>query len=87
MVYHAGVRIEVLCFAAARDAVGAPRLEIELGAGSTVESALAALVARHPALRPLVPRLRCAVNEEFATGARALQEGDTLAVIPPVSGG
>jgi len=33
MVYHVGMRIEVLCFAAARDAVGTARLEIEVRDG------------------------------------------------------
>ena len=87
MVYHVTMRIEVLCFAAARDALGAPRLEIELGDGATVNDAAAALVERSPALAALAPGLRFAVNEEFASPGRALHDRDTLALVPPVSGG
>jgi len=86
--YHLeAMQIEVLCFASARDAVGAPRLVLELGEGATVRTALAALAERHPALRAGLGALRCAVNEDFADASRGLAPGDTLALLPPVSGG
>ncbi len=87
MVYHVRMRIEVLCFAAARDATGAPRLELELHEGATVGDAEAALTERCPALRPLASGLRYAVNEEFAPRSSVLHDRDTLALVPPVSGG
>ena len=82
-----GVRIEVLCFAAARDAVGEATLSLELESGACVADARSVLVARHPALMRAVPALRFAVNEAFVTTDHVLQEGDTLALLPPVSGG
>jgi len=81
------MRIEVLCFATARDAVGASRLELEIEEGSTVASTLAVLAARHPGLGPGLASLRCAVNEEFVAAETRLRPGDILALIPPVSGG
>jgi molybdopterin converting factor small subunit len=45
------------------------------------------LVERYPALGPLAPGLRYAVNEEFASPDRELRDRDTLALVPPVSGG
>jgi molybdopterin converting factor small subunit len=81
------VLVEVLCFAAARDAVGAARLPLELQAGATVGTAVDLLVERRPALGPLVVSLRFAVAAEFVAREQALQEGDTLALLPPVSGG
>jgi molybdopterin converting factor subunit 1 len=88
MVYHPWmVRIEVLCFAAARDATGVPTVRLELGTGATVEATIASLVERHPGLRRLVPALRYAVNEEFVPVTQELRDGDVLALIPPVSGG
>jgi len=80
-------RIEVLCFAIARDAVGTSQFELELRDGATVGTVMASLVERHPALRPLLDRMRYAVNQDFAPPTRALIDGDTLALIPPVSGG
>jgi molybdopterin synthase catalytic subunit len=81
------VRIEVLLFASLRDRAGTDRLRLELGNGARVETALDAVVERLPALRAALPSLRCAVNEEFAAADRRLETGDTLALIPPVSGG
>jgi molybdopterin converting factor subunit 1 len=81
------MRIEVLCFAIARDAVGAAQLELELATATTVGAVAAALAENHPALRPLLDRMRYAINEEFVPPTRALADGDTLALIPPVSGG
>lgn len=82
-----GVRIAVFCFAAARDAVGEATLSLELEPGARVAEARARLVARHPELQRAVPALRFAVNEEFVTADHVLQDGDTLALLPPVSGG
>ena len=81
------VRIQVLCFAAARDAVEAARVELDLQDGATVESGIAGLADRHPRLRAMLPTLRYAVNEEFAPASQPLRDGDVLALIPPVSGG
>jgi molybdopterin converting factor small subunit len=66
------IRIEVLCFAIARDAVGASELQVEVAAGTTVGAVMATLAERHPALRPLLERMRFAVNEDFAPPTRRL---------------
>ena len=81
------MRIHVLCFASVRDVVGAGRIELEMAAGATVDTALAALADRTPQLGPLLGTLRVAVDEEFAAGADVLHPGATLALLPPVSGG
>lgn len=81
------MRIQVLCFAAVRDALGAGRIELELDPGATVDVALAALAARTPEFSPLIATLRVAVDEEFAAGSDVLQPGATLALLPPMSGG
>lgn len=39
------------------------------------------------ALAPLAGSLRFAVNQSFATRETPLQDGDEIAVLPPVSGG
>lgn len=77
----------MLCFAVLRDIVGAPRLVLELGEGATVADAVAALAERHPALGSAAGSLRFAVDEEFVDAGHALRSGNTLALIPPVSGG
>jgi molybdopterin synthase catalytic subunit len=84
---YPNVRVRVLHFAVVRERVGSDTEELELPHGATVADAVAALVARHPALDAIVPRLRTAVNRTFAEPAAALADGDELALIPPVAGG
>jgi molybdopterin converting factor subunit 1 len=80
------VRATVLYFAAARERAGLAREELELSA-RTVRDALRELVARHPALEPLSPHVRIAVNQAFAQLDDPLPEAGELALIPPVAGG
>ncbi|HJL15842.1 MAG TPA: molybdopterin converting factor subunit 1 [Sandaracinaceae bacterium LLY-WYZ-13_1] len=80
--------IEVLYFAAVRDLTGLEREEIPLPADvSSVEELGAHLEARHDALRGRLGQVRFAVNEEFAEPARRVNDGDVVALIPPVAGG
>lgn len=81
------MRITVLYFAAAREAAGTDREELELPPGAEVATALEVAATRHPALRPLLPRCRVAVQQHFASRETRLQEGDEVALIPPVAGG
>jgi len=81
------IKITALLFGQAREAVGAGQLEIEVAPPATVAVAFAALVARHPKLAPMERSLLFAINEEYAGREQALNDGDQLAVLPPVSGG
>ena len=81
------MNISLLFFASAQDATGTADLAWECSPGSTVEQCAIELATRFPALQELVPRVRFAVNAEFATLSTVLKEGDTLAFLPPMSGG
>ena len=81
------MRIEVLLFASAREAVGETRTTIEAPEGAAVGSVLELLLERHPALAPARGSLRFAVNEDFVGPDHVLRSGDRLALLPPVSGG
>lgn len=74
-------------FAALRERVGASEGELALDSGATVDQAWAALSQRHPQIAPMGPSVAFAVNREYVDRAHALQDGDELALIPPVSGG
>jgi molybdopterin synthase sulfur carrier subunit len=52
-----------------------------------VTAVFAALVAQKPDLQQWESVLRYAVNLEFVSPETLLQEGDAVALIPPVSGG
>jgi molybdopterin synthase catalytic subunit/molybdopterin synthase sulfur carrier subunit len=79
--------VRLLCFAAARDLVGAGELAWSVPAGADVAALRASLFARFPALAGHARSLRFAVNGEYARDDRLLGEGDEVAVIPPVAGG
>jgi molybdopterin synthase catalytic subunit len=81
------VKIRVLFFGAARDAVGSNPVEISLDAPATVQSAYQSLVERFSGLERFGRSLLFAVNQEYATRETLLEENDELAVFPPVSGG
>jgi molybdopterin converting factor subunit 1 len=81
------VKIRVLFFGAARDAVEATSMELSLDAPATVSSAFRKLAEKFSDLERFGRSLLFAVNQEYATPETRLQENDELAVFPPVSGG
>lgn len=81
------MRIRLLAFASAGDALGATETEIELPAGSRVADLKARLDRQHPALSPLWPRLALAVDGGIVGPEAELSDGCEVALLPPVSGG
>jgi molybdopterin synthase catalytic subunit len=79
--------VRILYFAVVRERLGCDSEEIDLAPGTTAADLLTELERRHPALASLRGALKIAVNEEFASLDRALGDGDTVALIPPVAGG
>lgn len=85
---HAVRRVTVLYFAAVRERLGRDREELELPPEIADLGAFSAwLENAHPALRGALAQCRFAVGEEFRKSNHALEAGDVIAVIPPVSGG
>jgi molybdopterin synthase catalytic subunit len=81
------MRVRLLAFASASDALGRGSLEIELVEGSRLADLRAHLTGLYPALEALWPRLAVAVDGELAGGEAALAEDCEVALLPPVSGG
>lgn len=81
------MRIRLLAFATAAEAVGGDEQELELPDGSDVTALRRILATRHPSLLPLLPRLAVAVAGEVARDDTKLAEGVEVALLPPVSGG
>ena len=79
--------LNVLYFAHVRERVGTAREAVVLPVDSTVADAIAAIVARHPAVSPLLSSLRVALDGEFVGPDVPLHDGAELVLIPPVSGG
>jgi len=70
-------------FAALRELAGTAERELELPEGTRVGDVWATL----PELGAEPPGLLYAVNKEYVAAEHELEDGDELAVIPPVSGG
>ena len=83
----ATVKVRVLFFGAARDAVGCEQIDFDLAPQSTATKAFQELLLAYPALQHFGKSLLFALNQEYAEGNREVHDGDELAVFPPVSGG
>ncbi|MBT2681836.1 molybdopterin converting factor subunit 1 [Bacillus sp. ISL-35] len=75
---------KILFFAHLRDEAGYESVEIE-AAGKTVAE-LKQIVAEKYGVQKLDTSMT-AINEEFSSNDEVIKEGDTIAFIPPVSGG
>ncbi len=82
------MQVRVLVFGILKDSFGVGEQLMELPEGARAGDLLDRLEqAANPALRELWPRLAVAVNHEYAQRSRALEAGDEVALLPPVSGG
>jgi MoaE-MoaD fusion protein len=87
MTASTAIGVHVRLFAIQREQAGARRVDLELAPGSSIEGAWGALVARYPVLAAGRGSVRFARNGEYAEPVDRLEDGDELAIIPPVSGG
>lgn len=81
------MRVTVRLFAMQRAQLGRSDIVLDLPSGADVASAWGALVALHPQLAAAGSSVRFARNRRYVDVDERLDEGDELAVIPPVAGG
>ena len=81
------VKIKVVYFAGARDAVDKQTELVEVGSKPTVAMVLNRLVEIHPKLKPMSKSVRLSVNQEIAERGDRVKNGDEVGVLPPVAGG
>jgi molybdopterin synthase sulfur carrier subunit len=80
--------ITLLYFAGARDVAGVGEERVRVPPHVRTVAELGAWIAeRHPALAPRMTSVRIARNERFAAPEERVEEGDVIALIPPVAGG
>jgi molybdopterin converting factor subunit 1 len=81
------VNVRVRLFAAARQAAGCDRVEVELPSGATISQLRRRLVGELPGLAGLVGQAMFAIDAEYARDGDEIRPGVEVACIPPVSGG
>ena len=81
------MRIHVKFFAVLRDKAGVPAVDLDLQDGATCADACRELQSRYPEIAAMLQRTACAVDKEYVPLNTVLQQGQELALIPPVSGG
>ena len=82
--------IAVRYFAATRELVGRDEEQLPVPAAPlpfTVAALATHLGTLHARLAPHLPRIRFAINGEFARAEDVVRAGDEVALIPPVAGG
>jgi MoaE-MoaD fusion protein len=81
------MRVRVLHFGVLKDLIGSGSQTLDLPQGATVETLLNHYRQLAPVQQKLWLALAVAVNQEYSPLTRALEDGDEVALLPPVSGG
>ncbi|MFT5525068.1 MAG: molybdopterin converting factor subunit 1 [Pirellulaceae bacterium] len=81
------MKISVRLFAAVRDSLGQSEVSVDLPDGATVAILRTTLQQQYPDLETLFARAIFAIKEEYARDDTTLNNDETVACIPPVSGG
>ncbi|MBA1147777.1 MoaD/ThiS family protein [Ectothiorhodospiraceae bacterium WFHF3C12] len=69
------------------EVAGTRKMTLAADEARDVQGVLDALEQRLPALSGHLPRVACAVGDELVMRGETVNAGDTLALLPPVSGG
>lgn len=80
------MKIKILFFGISSDLVGLSNLDFEVDKALTVKNFKILLKKKYVHLKN-IDFYAIAVNESYATDELVLKENDTVAIIPPVSGG
>jgi molybdopterin converting factor subunit 1 len=81
------VRVTVRLFARLRDIAGAAELARDVAPGATIRSVWSELIREFPDLAGYERSISTAVNADYARMDQAVNDGDEVAFLPPVSGG
>ncbi|RYX80149.1 hypothetical protein EON83_29870 [bacterium] len=79
--------VQILLFASLKDALNTAQLEFEVPEGARIQDVLRAFGEAYPTVARYLPHVRVARNLDYAAQDDEVQQGDELALIPPVSGG
>ncbi len=81
------MKIKVLYFSSLKDKLGKNMEDIDLPENSTVEDLISTLKEKYSEISDSLDNVMLALNEEYVEKNTPVKDGDTVALIPPVSGG
>lgn len=81
------ITITLKLFAIYQETLGLPEQSMTLPLGTTAGDVLEQILKSHPTLTQWKSLTRFGINLQFVEASTALQDGDELVLIPPVSGG
>ncbi|WP_329609976.1 molybdenum cofactor biosynthesis protein [Microaerobacter geothermalis] len=81
------MKVSIQLFAGLAEAIGSGTLELDWGAERNLGEMRNFLMEKYPDAAPLIRQSFFSVNHEYADDKELIEEGDELALIPPVSGG
>ena len=81
------MRVTIECYGASARWCGADHVELQLTQGQTANDALDQLAARYPEFSARRDSIAIAIGDKITSPTTALDDGDHIALIPPVSAG
>jgi molybdopterin converting factor small subunit len=81
------ITVRLLLFAAYAELAGADELELQVAAPARVADVLRVFRQQVAAADRLPPHPLVAVNQAHASPESAVQQGDEVAILPPMAGG
>jgi MoaE-MoaD fusion protein len=81
------MQVRLLFFATLKDIVGSREMRLDVPPGATISDVLTHLEGTYPRVKDYRPVVLTAINEEYVGLDTAVQDGDEVAIFPPVSGG
>lgn len=81
------MRVRVLFFGQLRDIIGCSEEDFDAPDGATLETVFGHYASAFPAVAALANSVVMARNQAFAAPSEVIEDGDEVAIMPPVSGG
>lgn len=79
--------VHIRYYARLRDLAGRDTDLVQMDEGSTINDLVTRAMCNHPTLAPLRSSMLVARNDEYARPQDELADGDSVDLMPPVSGG